>query len=184
MPQGDITQLLPVDAHGINLPAADVPMIRRTYLPRISGVVGQPPTGQRWDDPRVPGAVDLAVRLADEWEPLSLAEIVPSARPEVQGERNYYLYDLVTRGGTRIVWGAAPHDGVPGEADFAVKLGRLKQCVAQYAALDWTDWPETVDIRRGIAVTPRTAKKPKASTGADPVIAEKQPDGDAEAVVK
>ncbi len=182
-PLGDGSQLLPIDAGGVLLPADDVPLIRRSYLPRISGVVSPPATGQRWDDPRVAGALDLAVRLADEWESLSLVEISPSARPEVLGDRRFFVYDLVTRGRTRIVWGAPPRDGVPGEDEFAVKLDRLKQCVSQYATLDWTDWPAIVDVRRGIAVTPRTAKKPP-DAAADPVVAEKIDEPDDEPVVK
>lgn len=172
-PFGESKQLLPVDAQGVHLPAVDVPEIRLSYLPRVTGIVGQPAPGQRWDDPRVAGAVELAVQLARDWESLNLKDIVPSARPEVQGDRQYFVYDLVTRGGTRIVWGAAPRDGVPGEAEFAVKLGRLKECVAQYAMLDWTDWPAIVDIRRGIEITPRTAKKPPKTESEEAVVAEK-----------
>ena len=104
-PASDGVALLPVDARGMMLPPEDVPLIRRKYLPRITGIVGQPRAGQRWDDPRVAGAVELAVRLADVWDALHLAEIVPSARPEVQGDRRFFVYDLVTQGGTRIVSG-------------------------------------------------------------------------------
>lgn len=158
-----VSQLLPVDGQGIHLPAEDVPEIRLRYLPRLTNVVGKPPAGQRWDDPRVAGGVEIAARLAPEWESLHLHEIAPSARAEIQGDHRYFVYDLVTRGGTRIVWGAAPQDHVPGEAEFGVKLDRLKQCVAQYATLDWVDWPAVVDVRRGIAITPRTVEKPDAS---------------------
>jgi hypothetical protein len=171
-PLGESKQLLPVDAQGVQLPAADVPEIRLSYLPRITGVVGQPSAGRRWDDPRVAGAVDLAVQLATEWESLGLKDIVPSARPEVQGDRTYYIYNLVARSGTRVVWGAPPRDGIPGEADVAVKIGRLKQCFAQYTTLDWTDWPSVIDIRRGIEITPPIAKKAKDSAK-DPVVAER-----------
>jgi hypothetical protein len=171
-PLGESKQLLPVDAQGVQLPAADVPEIRLSYLPRITGVVGQPSAGQRWDDPRVAGAVDLAVQLAAEWESLGLKDIVPSPRPEVQGDRTYYIYNLVARSGTRVVWGAPPRDGIPGEADVSVKIGRLRQCIAQYATLDWTDWPSVIDIRRGIEITPPIAKKPKDAVK-DPVVAEK-----------
>jgi hypothetical protein len=189
-PHGESSELLPIDAHAILLPPDDVPLIRRSYLPRITGVLNQPPAGQRWDDPRVAGAIDLAVRMADDWDALSLVEISPSARPEIQPDRRYFVYDMVTRGGTRIVWGAPPMEGVPGEDDFAVKLGRLKQCVAQYATLDWTQWPAIVDVRRGTAVTPRTAKK-SAAGAEEPVVAErpevvaeKMEQGDDEQVVK
>ncbi len=172
VPHGESKQLLPVDSQCVQLPAVDVPEIRLSYLPRITGVVGQPTAGQKWDDPRVPGAVDLAVQLADDWESLNLKDIIPSAWPKVQDDRQFFLYDFVTRGGTRIVWGAPPRDGVPGEAEFAVKLARLKQCVAQYATRDWTDWPAVIDIRSGIEITPRTAKKPPKADEDEPVVAE------------
>lgn len=154
---GGVVQLLPVDRHGIHLPAADVPEIRRRYLPRIGGVVGQPPIGRRWDDPRVDGAVDLAVRLAGDWDRLHLVEILPSARPEINGARRYYVYDLVTRGGTRIVWGAAPLDGPPGEPEFHEKQTRLERCIQDVGPLDSVRAPAVVDVRRHLQVTPRTA---------------------------
>lgn len=152
-------ELLPVDARAIHLPAGDVPLIRRNYLPRITGIVGQPPAGQRWDDPRVVGAVDLAAQLADVWDGLHLAEIVPSARPEVQGERRYFVYDIVAQGGTRIVWGAPPVEAAPGEAEFATKKARLQQCDREYGPFDSVKSPDVVDIRRGISITPRQVKK-------------------------
>jgi hypothetical protein len=183
-PQGETALLLPVDAGGIHLPADDVPLIRRTYLPRITGFVGQPPVGRPWDDPRVAGAVELAVRLADVWEALNLTSIVPSALVKVQGDHSYFAYDLVNRGGTRIAWGPAPQAAPPGEDGFGVKLARLKQCVAQYSAVEWVDWPEVINIRSShIEITPREAKK-RSAGGADPIVA-KKPDDDADdAVVK
>jgi len=162
VPAADGFQLLPVDWRGVRLPAADVPAIRLRYLPRLTGVVGTPAEGQRWDDPRVPGAVDLAMRLADSWESLHLFEIVPSARPEVQGDRRYFVYDLRSGGGTQIVWGAPPLENLPGEDEFAVKLARLKHCAKRYGPLDSVKSPAVIDIRRGVAVTPRTVKKPDA----------------------
>jgi hypothetical protein len=171
-PLGESKQLLPVDAVGVQLPAADVPEIRLSYLPRITGVVGQPSAGQRWDDPKVIGAVDLAVQLGAEWEMLGLKDIVPSARPMVQNDRTYFVFNLIARSGTRVIWGASPRDDIPGEDAVSIKLGRLKQCIAQYSTLDWTDWPSVIDIRRGIEITPPIAKKPKDAVK-DPVVAEK-----------
>ncbi|HEX6961684.1 MAG TPA: hypothetical protein VF175_07450, partial [Lacipirellula sp.] len=94
-------ELLPVDASGIHLPAEDVPLIRRQYLPRITGVVGQPPIGQKWADARVEGAIEIVTLLGENWEPLHLAAISPRARPEIRGERRFFVYDIVTRGGTQ-----------------------------------------------------------------------------------
>ena len=152
--------LLPVDSNGIHLPAEDVPLARRRRLPRISGIVGRPPTGQEWDDPRVAGAVLLADRLAPVWQSLCLVDILPSARPEIRTDRRYFLYDLVTRGGTRIIWGAAPGTGTTDETDFRTKLARLTQCVKQFGPLDSVRSPAEINIRQGVSVSPRPAKKP------------------------
>jgi hypothetical protein len=154
-------ELLPVDAGGLHLPAEDVPLIRRQYLPRIANIVGQPPIGQPWEDPRIPGAVDLVVSLAGAWEALRLTEVYPSARPEIQGDRQYFVYDLLTRGGTKIVWGAAPSTQAPGEAAFQIKLKRLEKCVEQYGPLDTVKGPGSVNVRGELTVEPRLVKKPK-----------------------
>ncbi|QDS98644.1 cell division protein FtsQ/DivIB [Adhaeretor mobilis] len=163
---GNSVLLLPVDRHGIHLPAEDVPGVGLRYLPRIMGIVGQPPQGQRWDDPRVAGAVDLAERLTADWERLYLSEILPSPRPEINGPRQYFLYDLITRGGTRIVWGAAPRDNPPGESDFQEKLQRLNRCVRRTGPLDSVRGPKIVDVRNGERIVARTAKKEKSSEDA------------------
>lgn len=163
-PFGESRLLLPVDDRGVHLPADDVPLIRRQYLPRITGIVGQPPAGQRWEDPRVAGAVEIAARLGDVWEALHLQEITPSTRPEVSasGSQQYFVYELVARGGTRIQWGPAPQARVPGDDAFAVKLQRLNECVKQYGPLDSIDSPGTVNVRGGLQVGPRMVKKPAA----------------------
>jgi len=153
------TERLPVDKQGIRLPVDGLPEIRKQALPRIGNIVGRPAVGQKWDDPRVAGAAHLADRLAILWQQLSLVDIIPSARPEIHAEHRYFIFNLVTRGGTRIVWGAAPKKGPPGEADFATKLERLKQCARRCGPLDSVRGPAVVDIRRGLVVTPRTACK-------------------------
>lgn len=158
-PLGETRQLLPVDVSGAHLPAEEVPLIRRQYLPRITGIVGQPPVGQRWEDPRVPGAVEIAARLGDVWEALHLQEITPSTRPEVSGAQQYFVYELIARGGTRIQWGPAPQAKAPGDDAFAVKLQRLQECVRQHGPLDSIDSPGTVNLRGSLQVGPRIVKK-------------------------
>jgi len=171
VPHGDTRLLLPVDWHSIHLPAEDVPLIRLENLPRIRGIVGRPPVGQRWEDPRVDGAVELATLLADVWEPLHLREISPSARPEIQGARQFFVYELVTEGGTRIEWGAAPRAQAPGEAEFMVKLGRLKQCVEEYGPLNSVESsPGTIHVRGELRVEPRIVKKPEAAGKPETVV--------------
>ncbi|MCG8451474.1 MAG: hypothetical protein MI725_18050 [Pirellulales bacterium] len=153
-------QFVPIDKHAVHLPAADVPDIRKHYLPRIGGIVERPPVGQKWADERVTGSAELAVRLADHWEEFHLVDILPSARPEIRGERRFFVFDLITRGGTRIVWGAPPGTDLPGEDSFQEKLKRLRRCVASHGPLDSVRGPAVVDVRKRLAITPRTVKKP------------------------
>lgn len=155
--------LLPVDNAASHLPANDVLLIRRKSLPRIAGIVGQPPEGQRWEDGRVLGALEIIGYLTDAWESLHLETITPRARPEIRDERQFFVYDIVTRGGTRIIWGASPHAGVPGESPFAVKLDRLKSCVQQYGPLDSVKAPGMVDVRGELHVEPRMVKQPEGA---------------------
>ncbi len=156
-PQG--VELIPVDRLGVQLPAADVPEIRKRYLPRIGGIIGRPPVGQPWTDPRVAGAADLAAELSDVWESLHLVDILPSARSEIQDEHRYFVFDLITSGGTRIVWGAAPNAGLPSEDSFEDKLKRLQKYIKEHGALDSVHGPAVVDVRKELAITPRTVKK-------------------------
>jgi len=155
----NVVQLIPIDRHGVHLPESDVPNIRKRYLPRIGNIVERPPVGQPWADPRVLGAVELAVQLEPVWKSLHLVDILPSARAEIRNQRRYFLFDLITRTGTRIVWGAAPGTAPPGEDKFAVKLDRLNICNQQYGPLDSLHGPAVVDVRKALAITPRTAKK-------------------------
>ena len=155
-------QFVPIDRYAVHLPANDVPEIRRRYLPRIGGIVARPPAGQQWADERVTGAAELAVELAQFWEEFHLVDILPSARPEIRGEHRFFVYNLISRGGTRIVWGPPPGANLPGEDDFQLKLSRLRQCVAEHGPLDSVRGPKVVDVRHKLAITPRTVKKPNS----------------------
>jgi len=152
-------ELIPVDRLGVQLPAADVPEIRKRYLPRIGGIIGRPPVGQPWTDPRVAGAAELAEGLSDVWESLHLVDILPSARQEIQDDQRYFVFDLITSGGTRIVWGAAQDKGLPGEDTFETKLKRLQKYAEEHGSLDSVRGPAVVDVRKELAITPRTVKK-------------------------
>ena len=173
----NVVQLIPIDRHGVHLPALEVPNIRKRYLPRIGNIVGRPSVGQPWADARVLGAADLAVQLEPVWKSLHLVDILPLSRPEIRNQQQYFLFDLITRAGTRIVWGAAPGSAPPGEDKFEAKLARLRTCDRQYGPLDSERGPAVVDIRTELAITPRTAKKTKTPRTA------KKPE-DKEAVVK
>ena len=152
--------LLPIDAAAVRLPEADLTDAERRYLPRISSVVGRPLVGHAWEDPRVVGGVKLTAALYDVWRQLRLVEIIPSPHPLVQGDSRFYSYEIVTSGGTRVVWGAAPGDEQSaGESPLATKRQRLLDYAAGSGRLDAIDGPASVDVRKTLVVVPRTAKR-------------------------
>jgi hypothetical protein len=157
---------LPIDFQGIRLPDADLTDAERCYLPRISGVSGRPLVGDAWEDPRVVGGARLAAALADVWQQLRLVEIIPGPQPRVHGEARIYTFEIITSGGTRIVWGATTGDErTVGESPFGLKRQRLLDFATQHGLLDSIDGPATVDVRSDLVVTPRTAKRRPADAG-------------------
>lgn len=161
---GKRSQLLAVDRYGVRLPSQDLTPAELRYLPRVRGVASATLPGEVWSDARVLGAVSLIAALGERWTTLNLDDVVPSRSTEVLGDFRYYVFNLVSRGGTRIVWGAAPNATPPGESPFAAKLTRLEQFVSQHGPLRTTyGTPEVIDVRNGITVKDRTAQLPKGS---------------------
>jgi hypothetical protein len=160
---GETISYLPVDADGVRLPDGDFSDIERRALPRISGVAGRPSIGERWADERVTSAATLAANLADVWNQLRLVEIVPSMHAQVRGENSFYAFEILTSGGTRIVWGAAPgREQDAAESPFDAKRQRLLDYAAGPGQLDSIDGPAAVDVRSELVVSPRTARRPSA----------------------
>lgn len=152
---------LPIDAEGVRLPDADFTDYERRSLPRISGVSGVPSVGDRWADERVLNAAELAAKLADVWGQLRLVEIVPSMHAQVRGDATYFAFEIMTSGGTRIVWGAAPgREQDAAESPFDAKRKRLLEYAARHGQLDSIDGPASVDVRSDLVVVPRTARRP------------------------
>jgi len=154
---------LPIDATGVRLPDTDFSDYERRSLPRISGVSGLPSVGEHWADDRVTSAATLAAKLADVWSQLRLVEIIPSMHAEVRGDASYYAFEIMTSGGTRIVWGAPPgREQNAGESPFDAKRQRLLDYAAGPGQLDSIDGPASVDVRSELVVSPRTARRPPA----------------------
>jgi hypothetical protein len=158
---------LPIDKNGVRLPEVDFSDAQRRHLPRISGITGRPLVGDQWDDVRVTGGAKLAVYLADVWQKLRLVEIIASLQSTPRDEKPRYRFDLVTSGGTRIVWGMMPGDeAASGESPFAEKRQRLLDYATQYGKLESAiDGPEMLDVRKELVVTPRTARHKKTVPG-------------------
>jgi hypothetical protein len=154
---------MPIDARGVRLPEGDFTDYERRSLPRISGVAGVPSVGDRWEDERVSNAADLAAKLADVWGQLRLVEIIPSLHAQVRGEVSFFAFEIMTSGGTRIVWGAAPgREADAAESTFEAKRKRLLEYAATHGQLDSIDGPASVDVRSELVVLPRTARRPAA----------------------
>jgi hypothetical protein len=163
---GDMSgvMFLPVDENGIRLPEGDLTETERRYLPRVSGVQGRPLVGDKWDDPRVLGGVRLAARLADVWQQLRLVEILANVPSSSRDDKPFYTFELVTTGGTRIIWGATPgQESSFGESAFDQKRKRLIDYASQHGKLETLDGPAVLDVRSDLIITPRTARKNKTT---------------------
>ncbi len=160
---------LPVDAQGVRLPDTDFSDYERRALPRISGVTGLPSVGERWNDERVTSAAALAARLADIWGQLRLVEIIPSMHAQIRGDASFFAFEIMTSGGTRIVWGAAPgREQEAAESPFEAKRQRLLDYAASHGQLDSIDGPASVDVRSELVVLPRTARRLKETSPPSP----------------
>lgn len=149
--------LSPVDEHAIRLPAADLPRAMLLRLPRVSDAGQLPLVGQPFEGPKMAGALALIRCLQGAWGELHLVSVVPVERPEIRSEEKFYLYDLISKGGTLIHWGAAPGLAPPDEAPAETKLARLRAYVDQHGPLDTIDAPRVINIRHDLEVTPHIA---------------------------
>ncbi|HVT27099.1 MAG TPA: hypothetical protein VHE81_03690 [Lacipirellulaceae bacterium] len=151
---------LPIDAHAVRLPDGDLTETERRYLPRISGITGRPLVGDDWDDPRVVGGAKLAAQLFDVWQRLQLVEILASVQSSTRDDKPLCTFEIVTTGGTRILWGTTPGlESSTGESSFAQKRERLLNYAAQHGKLESIDGPAVLDVRNDLIVTPRTARR-------------------------
>jgi hypothetical protein len=139
---------LPVDIEGVLLPSDDFSPLEKQSYPRLSGVDTAPmgPVGQHWGDGRVVGGAEIAAALAEAWGPLKLERIVPSPRAAATAGIEP-TYQLVTRGGTRILWGLAPGSTAAAEVSATEKVARLRQYVAEHGAWEGRDGPQELDVR-------------------------------------
>ena len=138
----------PVDVDGVRLPTADFCPLDVNRYPRLTQIDSTPvgPEGTRWGDPRVVGGAQIAAALEPAWQELKLDHIAPTGTTE-PGRPADYFYELVTRSGTRILWGRAPGTDMPGEVPAADKVARLKKYVAENGSLEGRRGPQELDVR-------------------------------------
>jgi hypothetical protein len=141
------TQRHPVDVEGVLLPSDEFSATEAARYPRLVGVEVAPgmPVGARWNDPRVAGAAEIADAFGPAWEKLGLELIVP-LQPARTDRTQDCAYELITRGGTRILWGRAPSIAFPGESSAAEKVGKLQKYGAEHGTLEGTKGVQQLDL--------------------------------------
>lgn len=158
--------LMAVDAEGVLLPSEshDFSPIEIRAYPRLVGVYTAPvgPVGTRWGDARVLEGAEIAAVLLPTWEQLNLDCIVPSTLVEL-GYGDQYAYQLLTKAGTRVLWGRAPSAEIPGEPTAAEKVAWLVSYQRENGTLEGANSPQELDVRRlGSTAHPaRTARTPR-----------------------
>lgn len=155
--------LYPIDAEGVLLPPNDFSISDTSRLPHLRGIKSQPrgAAGEKWGDPVVVAAAQLAMLLAPEqnlekyWNRFSFVAIVA---PEVGANAvaaDQLLFEIETTQGSRILWGRPPgSDSL--EPTAAVKLARLQDYVNRFGGLESATGPQRIDIRLfdGISLQP------------------------------
>jgi hypothetical protein len=147
----------PVDSKSVLLPPDDFTAEAVEQFPIVRKVKSVPQglPGEWWGDEVVLCAAKLADALAPSgdmqrhWKRLGLAAIVAPAPKNAGPQPEDLSFELVTSGGTVVVWGRAP--GVEcAEPDTDEKLARLEQVLKTRGSLDGPGGPYRIDIRHDV----------------------------------
>jgi hypothetical protein len=146
----------PIDRHGVLLPPGDFSPADTSRYPIIERVssVPQGRVGEKWGDPTVDGAAELAsVLIASKgdseswWEKLHLQSILVPGHVVTGNETEQTEFELLTAGGSQIRWGRGPSTLHPGELTVEQKLGRLAEYQKDFGGFDDVHGPWDIDIR-------------------------------------
>ena len=154
-----------VDVTGVRLPGEDLVGETAERYPVVRGVTSQPPAidAVAWNDPGVVAAAQLAAELESYWEPFDLVAIVVKRRdPMGNSVGDHMVLELLTRGGSRVVWGRPPGTGHLGELTTAQKIGRIMQFISHFDSLDPPDGPFEINIRHWHEIIFRSLKSTSA----------------------
>lgn len=145
--------LYPVDIDAVLLPPADFTASDVELFPRVEHVRSTPqgPAGTLWGDDAVAGAARLAARLTQEddhqtpWSRYGLSSIVVLSQPGPVSGVDDVLFGLITKTGSRIIWGHAPQADAL-EPTVEQKLERLDKYLADNGAFEYRNQPVKIDI--------------------------------------
>ena len=147
-----------VDVTGVRLPGEDLLGEGSPKLPVVRGVTSQPPATDAvaWEDRGVLAGARLAEALESHWELFDLEAIV------VKRDQDHVMLELLTRGGSRVVWGRPPGTRHPGELTVSQKIGRIMQFISHFESLDPPEGPYEINIRHWREIIYRPLKSESA----------------------
>jgi hypothetical protein len=162
MPQGGY----PIDPRGILLPPEDFSEADARRLPQIQNVksIPQGAAGNNWGDVGVVAAARLAETLTSRWEQFRLAAIRVPERTSSDETLDEMIFELVSTGGSRIVWGRAPGAQHPGELEPAQKIGKMEDYQRRFGSFDEPDGPCRIEIYHWTETTRRPLSASRKKT--------------------
>jgi hypothetical protein len=156
--------LYAVDADGTLLPSRDFlgETKKAARYPRLGGFTPAEVArvGARWPDTRVVGGAKIAALLVDCWSRLNLAKITPAE--EATNPTALPTFELVTAGGSRVLWGHPPGAENDAEMNGGKKVEALLRYVAEHGTLEGRDGPQRLDARGAQMVVVAAGDKPAA----------------------
>ena len=150
-----------IDAASVLLPSEDfekeIQQKAPHFLRIFAGDVS--PTGRafgtHWGSEKIAGAALLAEAWQDDWQKLGLYRVLVTEDPNAKP-----MYWLVTKTGTRVLWGHAPGSEAKGEQTPREKIVWLEHYAAKHGPLDKSAADAGLDLRTPTGKTPPlTARK-------------------------
>lgn len=156
---------IPIDVDGVVLPGADFSAADATKYLLIQNVTSAPGTepGMTWNDAGLLAAARLANLLGEHWKSLKLEAIFIPSNVALQTDVNDVPLELVTDGGSRVIWGRPPGNDHPGELEVSQKIRRLETYLADFGDYRQPSGPYEIDIRHWQEISRRPLKVEQAA---------------------
>jgi hypothetical protein len=139
-----------IDAEATLLPTDDFSPAEIASYPTIVNVTERPAQsdGLIWDNPTVLAAARLAALLKPHWKEFGFQAIRVPSTVERDASDDDVLLQIVTRGGSRVIWGRPPGANHPGELLAEKKIERIKFYLKHHGPFDAPHGPYEYDITR------------------------------------
>jgi hypothetical protein len=147
-------RLLFIDERSVLLPSHDfAPEQGKDFL-RIAGGHETTPSiyGTPWVSERIAGAARLAAVWGQRWQPLELYRIETTQPPGSE-----LIFELTTRRGVRVIWGAMPGADSARDASAEQKIAALEHYVNDKGPLERDGGQPIIDLRELAGAAAKTA---------------------------